>query len=115
GAGRRGAGVGGGRRYGGDRGGRGGLVATTICPFDAHTLSHLLEFVEKELPSKLTEVGATVLATLVTEPTENNYPRLAIREGESVLVLFARFADRESHRLHVGELERWPEWRMAAP
>ena len=103
------------RRYDRVRGGRESLVAATICPFDAHTPSHLLRFVEKELPSKLTEVGATVLATLVTEPGENNYPRLAIREGESVLVLFARFPDRESHRLHVVELKLWPEWRIAAP
>ena len=103
------------RRHDSVRAGRESLITAIICPFDAPAFNHLLGIVEQELRSKLAEAGATVRATLVTEPSENNYPRLAIREGESVLVLFARFPDRESHRPHMGELGRWPDWRMAAP
>ncbi len=95
--------------------GRQSLVAATICSLDAPASGHLVEFVEQELPPRLAEVGGTLLATLVTEPSENNYPRLAIREGENVLVWFSHFPDRDSHRLHMSEVERWPDMRVTAP
>lgn len=91
------------------------LVAATICSFEAPAPDNLLELVEQELRPKLAEMGGALLATLVTDPSENNYPRLAIREDENVLVWFTRFPDQDSHQLHIGELERWPDWRAVAP
>ena len=34
----------------------------------------------------LAEAGATTVALLVTEPSENDFPRLPVREGENVVV-----------------------------
>jgi hypothetical protein len=37
--------------------------------------------------------GGELLATFVTEPSPNTYPRLPIREGVSVLVCFSAYPD----------------------
>ncbi|MEZ0470735.1 hypothetical protein [Luteimonas salinilitoris] len=58
-------------------------------------------------------VGAAMLATLVTEPTENTFPRLPVREGEHVLVRFTTFRDRGSHARWLAALAAWPAWRRA--
>jgi quinol monooxygenase YgiN len=42
---------------------------------------------------RLRASGVTPLAWFVTETAANNYPRLPVREGERVLVWFARFAN----------------------
>ena len=39
------------------------------------------------------QAGAAPLATLVTEPAANTFPRLPVREGEQVLVQVARLAN----------------------
>lgn len=89
------------------------LIGAIVCPLDAPAAASLLEFVEQELPQTLAEVGGTLLATLLTEPSENNYPRLPVREGENVLAWFARFPGEDSHRRYLDEIERWPGWRAA--
>lgn len=88
----------------------GSVVMATICSLDAAVPDHLVEFVDQQLGPKLAEAGASLLATLVTEPSENNYPRLPIREGENVLVWFARFPDRDACGSHLSRLGRWQAW-----
>ena len=48
---------------------------------------------------------------LLTEPTPNNYPRLRIREGEDVIVAFARFDDVQPARVFAAVLHHWQEGR----
>ena len=45
---------------------------------------------------RLREAGATSVLTLITETAENTFPRLPVREGESVLVWLAAFPDAQS-------------------
>ena len=61
----------------------------------------------------LASAGAPVIASFVTEPAPNNYPRLPIREGENVFVWFQSFADEAAHARYaadmVGHAIDWPE------
>jgi hypothetical protein len=90
------------------------LVVATICSLDAAPPDRLVEFLDQDLRLKLAEADASLLATFVTEPAENNFPRLPVREGENVVVWFARFPDRDAYGSHVSALERWPAWHEVA-
>lgn len=57
--------------------------------------------------------GATVLAALATEPAENDFPRLPVRSGETVVAWFAQFRDREAHGRYLATLAASPQWRRA--
>ena len=50
------------------------------------------KFVHETIPA-LRKTGAGSIATLVTDTSPNDFPRLPLREGEHVLVWFAAFAD----------------------
>ncbi|MDQ3692021.1 MAG: NIPSNAP family protein [Chloroflexota bacterium] len=83
------------------------------------TIYHLVPSREDEFPAffaravapALTGAGATILAAYATEHSPNNYPRLAIREGEHVFVWVASFADGEAYERHLAALARSPGWR----
>lgn len=57
--------------------------------------------------------GATPLATLVTEPAENTFPRLPVREGEHVVAWFSQFRDRGAYTAYLAALKASPGWRRA--
>ena len=64
----------------GARGSRGGFVLATVLPLEA---------------ASSFEGEGSILGSFVTEESENTFPSLPVREGESVFVLFAGFADRD--------------------
>jgi hypothetical protein len=51
---------------------------------------------EETIAPAMEESGDSVLGYFVTEPSENTFPSLPVREGEHVFVWFAGFADRDS-------------------
>src|SRR5437879_13653577 len=67
------------------------LIVATIYYFDAPVDADFVEFFEKTVKPEVSSSGATVLAFLVTEQSENTFPALPVREGENVFVWFARF------------------------
>ena len=78
-------------------------------------------FRETLLPA-LGAAGAAVLATFVTERSENTFPALPVREDENVFAVFARYRDREAYERHaekpaatVSGLAREPEVLRLAP
>jgi hypothetical protein len=89
----------------------GSVVTATVHrlarPLDAE-LRHLLTGPVEQM---LTTAGAPALAVLQTEPAENTYSALPVREGEHVVVRFARFADTAAHAAHVRRLHRSSGWR----
>lgn len=93
---------------------RKGLLAATIYPLVSAVSDELVAFFDDRLKPELVAAGAEVVGAYVTEASENNYPRLAIREGENVFVWFARFPDRAAHQAHVGALGRSRRWRELA-
>lgn len=48
--------------------------------------------------------GAAVLATFVTERSENTFPALPVRENVDVFVVFTRHPDREAYERHASTL-----------
>lgn len=105
-----------------------GLVSATICPVAPAQAASLARDFEARLRPLWERHGAPVLASFVTEPARNTYPRLPVREGESVFVWFAAFADVAAHAAHraacaaeptvaawLGLLEAPPETLRLAP
>jgi hypothetical protein len=75
---------------------RGGLIVAMVYPVGAPGARGFTEYFERTLQPVLLNAGSTLLATFVTEHSENTFPNLPFREGEDVFVWFARFADRAS-------------------
>lgn len=84
-----------------------------ICSLSAPAEQGFTEHFERALAPLLREAGGELLATYVTDPSENTFPRLPVREGERVLVWFARFNDEAAHRRHIDTLANDPRWRAA--
>ncbi len=98
------------RAPGGSEGDRPEIVAVTIYSFAAPA-DDFVDFFESELAPVLTESGASIEASFVTESSPNTFPALPVREGEHVFVWLSRFADRPAHDRHVAALAASPRWR----
>jgi hypothetical protein len=89
-----------------------GLIELRLYYFDAMpSLSRFDGFAAMQ-PARAA-AGASLIATLVSEPAVNTFPRLPVREGEWVIVLVTGFSDRESYPRFRKLLDAWPEWRRA--
>jgi hypothetical protein len=75
----------------------GGMVIATVYGFDVPVESRFVEYFETQVAPILCEAGATLLGYYVTEPAENTFPQLPVREGEHVFVWLASFADEEAY------------------
>jgi len=51
-------------------------------------------------------LGARISAYFVTEPSENTFPALPVREGENVFVWFSTFQDSAEHENYVAALSQ---------
>lgn len=87
------------------------LVVVTIGQIDPAQEASLVSFFADTVAPALTAAGAVIMATYVTEPSANTYPRLAIREHEHVFVWFARFPSLADYERHLADLARSPRWR----
>lgn len=86
------------------------VVISTVCAIDpAHESEVMTAFRDGVAPC-LKDASATILATYVTEPSPNTYPRLPVREGEHVLVWLMRFPDLAAWERHRATLARSPRW-----
>ena len=65
------------------------LIVATIYYFDAPVDAAFVQFFENTVKPVVADAGASVLAFLVTEHSENTFPALPVREGENVFVWFA--------------------------
>lgn len=87
-----------------------------------------LDMYESKLLPHLSALGATMTAILVTDTSENTFPRLPVREGEKVLVsllrlgsganpapLRARILEAAGVPAIAGELARVPEVSLLSP
>lgn len=84
-----------------------------ICALGAPAQDHFVEVFERTLAPLLEATGATLLATYVTDPSANTFPRLPVREGEQVFVWFARFEDAAALDRHLAALPDDTQWRKA--
>lgn len=97
---------------GGDRPGEGAAVPSSLVVasiYPART-GGVVEVLTQQVQPLLEAAGSHRLALLETEPAENTFPRLPVREGEPVVVRLSRFASVDEHAAHVERLERDPQW-----
>ena len=85
-----------------------GFVVATIYHLRSSAGDDFSDFFEHLVKPIITENGASILASLVTEYSANTFPALpgAEGEGENVFVWFTRFADEAAHEEHINAL--WP-------
>ena len=94
----------------------GGVFTITVCPLREPASDALVHAFDQCVHPWWVGVGGDLLACWVTEPAANNFPRLPVREGESVLAWLTRFDDEAAQLRHAallqasGCLER-AEWR----
>ncbi len=87
------------------------LVVATIYYLRGPATEDFIDWFERSLKPLLREAGADPLASLVTDPSPNNFPRLPVREGEHVFVWFAWFEDQGAFERHLAALAHTPGWR----
>jgi len=87
------------------------LIVATIYYFDTPVEAAFVLFFEKTVKPTVTGSGATVLAYFVTEHSENTFPALPVREGENILVWFARFNDPGAYERYLAVPTQSPRWR----
>lgn len=92
-----------------------GLLIVNIHYVTSPALEEFARFFESAMRPRLAETGARVIASFQTETAPNNFPRLPVREGETVFVWLAAFPDMEHYRQHVAALNAGPDWREHAP
>lgn len=90
--------------------GAAGLVTATVCALGSSTPGKLVPEFVRDLQSQWLSAGADWVTGFVTEPAPNNYPRLPVREGESVIVWLSGFADAVAQRQHAAQLAVLPAW-----
>lgn len=90
--------------------GRRGLVVATTCYLAPRTDEEFARFFESTVKPHLVKASATVLAALVTEQSPNTFPRLPVREGETVFVWFSAFPNLAAYEAHLAELARCETW-----
>lgn len=87
-----------------------GLVIATVCYLAPRTEEDFAGFFEAQVRPCLAQASATVLAALVTERSPNTFPRLPVREGETVFVWFSAFPEVAAYEMHLAELARSDTW-----
>lgn len=89
------------------------VVIAGLCALNAPAEHGFTARFERELAPLLSEGGAQLLATYITDASPNGFPRLPVREGEHMLAWFVRYPDEASQREHSARLDADPRWRAA--
>lgn len=90
--------------------GAGGLIVATVYSFDAPVDMKFVEIFEATVARVARGAGATILGYFVTEPSENTFPQLPVREGEHVFVWLASFGDEAAYAAYQDALANTREW-----
>jgi hypothetical protein len=88
----------------------GGIVIATVYAFDAPVDEQFVDFFAKDEAPVLRGAGATLLGQFVTEPGENTFPALPVREGEHVFIWLASFADDAAYAAYRSALTESQAW-----
>jgi hypothetical protein len=90
--------------------GAAGMVTAVVCPLSADAPDALVALFERDLRSQWLAAGADWVVGFVTDPTPNNFPRLPVRTGESVIVWLSGFADAAAQHRHARQMADMPLW-----
>jgi hypothetical protein len=91
-----------------------GIVTISVCSLaPGREMDFAAEWRNKVRPV-LTASGARIDASFVTERSPNSFPRLPVREGETVFVCVSAFLDEEHHIRYIGKLAVSQAWNALA-
>jgi hypothetical protein len=91
-----------------------GLVIATFCYLAPRTDDDFEELFARVLSPLLAAASAKVLASFVTERGPNTFPRLPVREGETVFVWFSSFESVPAYEEHLAALAHTKAWTNEA-
>ena len=86
-----------------------GVLSAVVRPLREPASAEVLRHCREALTPCLQSGGADVLGWYATESAPNNFPRLPVREGEQVLVVFAMFP----HAQALEAFDRSGAWSRA--
>ncbi|HEV8692853.1 MAG TPA: hypothetical protein VGQ93_01515, partial [Lysobacter sp.] len=90
-----------------------GALCIGTCALIAPAEQGFVGRFDAALAPLLRTAGAEVIATYITDASENTFPRLPVREGERVFVWLARFDDVAAMDRHLAALRESAAWREA--
>ena len=91
------------------------VIAATIY-FPTHRgEDSFAAFFAHDVAPVLKEARADLIAAFASEHSPNNYPRLPVRENETVFVSLTRFPSKAEYRAHLAALAEHPQWRALEP
>jgi hypothetical protein len=88
----------------------GGLIIANICSLAPRTEEEFAAFFNANALPVLQGAGARIEAVFITERSANGFPRLPVREGETVLVWFECHEDEQAHAGYQDRLRQNPNW-----
>lgn len=88
-----------------------GWIIATVCSLAPRTEDAFAAYFAAAARPQLVAAGARILGEFVTEDGANTFPRLPVREGETVFVWFAAFPDESAYQEHQAALARSAGWR----
>lgn len=94
-----------------DSGAPSGIVVAAIYSLPVRADDDFVSFFEGAISQVLMAAGANMLASFVTEHSPNNFPRLALREGENLFISFSGYKDLAAYHEYMTALGRNQQWR----
>ena len=91
-----------------------GLTIATVCYLAPRTEKDFAGLFARVLRPLLVAASAKVLASFVTERSPNTFPRLPVREGETVFAWFSGFGSVPAYEEHLAALARSKAWTEEA-
>jgi quinol monooxygenase YgiN len=90
------------------------LVIVNIYYVTSSAIEEFAKFFEQAMRPRLAETGAHVIASFRTEDAPNTFPRLPVRDAETVFVWLTAFPDMKDYQQHLAALRAGPDWREHA-
>lgn len=92
-----------------------GVVGASIHYLGKVDAEQFAAFFRRAVLPHLKALGVEPLATLISQESPNNFPRLPVRQHEPVFTWFARWPNLESHDSWRARFRQVSGWRDAAP
>jgi hypothetical protein len=87
------------------------FILATVYYLRAAPAAGFVDWFAHAAEPQMRSAGATLLASFITEPSPNNFPKLPVREGENAFAWFACFPDTDAYDRYVAALARSATWR----
>jgi hypothetical protein len=87
-----------------------GLVVVTLYYTKPGSLSEFGGFFARTLRHRAETAGARTLASYLSSPQPNNFPRLPIRSDEHIYVWIAQFSSPEAYAAYRAKLDTDSKW-----